>query len=104
MLANEQKLSLTAATKHIPDHPHTSTLWRWARQGLMGVRLEYQRVGRRIYTSREALDRFFEAVTLADQAAYADSHRTSATQPSASTKQRDKALAAAEAELAEAGF
>ena len=104
MLANEQILTLSAATKHIPDHPHTSTLWRWCRQGLMGVRLEYQRVGRRIYTSREALQRFFESVTEADRAAYASSHPTASPQPSTPKPNRDQAIAAAESELADAGI
>jgi len=70
----------------------------------MGVRLEYQRCGRRIYTSSAALDRFFERVTQTDQAAYADAHPTTSPQPSPSIKRRDKAVQVAERELADAGI
>lgn len=104
MVHDESKLSLSAASKHVPGNPHASTLWRWCRQGLHGVRLEYLRVGRRIVTSRESLDRFFAAVTEADQAAYADAHPTTAQHAAPSAAQRDKALAAAEAELKRAGI
>ncbi len=56
---NERLLSLTEASKVLPRiggrKPAVSTLWRWRRKGLRGVCLEYLRVGRRIVTSREAL-------------------------------------------------
>lgn len=61
-LTTEQTLSLTEATRAIPPldgkRPVPSTVWRWARKGLRGVRLEYCRVGHRVVTSREALSRF----------------------------------------------
>jgi hypothetical protein len=66
VLMNETKLSLTEAAKKIPSRPHSSTLWRWCRQGLHGVKLEYLRYGRRIYTTLEALDRFAQALAQAD--------------------------------------
>jgi len=62
---SEEMLSLTEATKVLPRHNGKrvaiSTLWRWCRQGLGGVHLEYVRIGRRIATSRGALSRFFNA-------------------------------------------
>jgi len=67
---SEDLLSLTEAAKALPKvsgkRPAVSTLWRWARKGLRGVRLEYVRVGRGIATSREALNRFFNALADAD--------------------------------------
>ncbi len=45
---------------------HTSTLWRWASRGLRGVRLEHVRLGGRIITSLEAVQRFSESLSDAD--------------------------------------
>ncbi len=70
-IENEQLLTLTEATKVLPRlngrQPAISTLWRWCRKGVRGVRLEYVRIGRNIATSREALGRFFNALARADQ-------------------------------------
>jgi hypothetical protein len=53
-------------------HPHT--LWRWAKRGLKGpngrrVLLETVRIGGRNCTSIEALQRFFERLTPAENSA-----------------------------------
>lgn len=66
MIQHETKLTLTEAAKRSPGRPHASTLWRWCREGLHGVRLEYVRFGRRIFTSTEALDRFAQALADTD--------------------------------------
>ncbi len=42
-----------------------STLWRWIGKGIEGVRLEVVYIGATPHTSREALQRFFDAVTAA---------------------------------------
>lgn len=42
---------------------HVSTLYRWATVGCRGVRLETIQIGGTCCTSREALQRFFEALT-----------------------------------------
>lgn len=42
-----------------------STIWRWHKKGISGVRLETICIGGTRYTSVEALQRFFDAVTLA---------------------------------------
>ncbi|HKQ48608.1 MAG TPA: DUF1580 domain-containing protein [Phycisphaerae bacterium] len=69
-ITNETLLSLTEATKVLPPvngkRPAIATLWRWCRKGLGGVQLEYVRVGRNIATSREALNRFVNALAAAD--------------------------------------
>jgi hypothetical protein len=61
---SEDIRSLTNATKLLPSRrgdrpPHVSCLFRWAKHGLRGVRLETIRVGGTLCTSREALERFF---------------------------------------------
>ncbi len=66
MLIKENLLTLTEAAKTLP-RPNgkkiaTTTLWRWARQGIRGIRLETRRLGRRVVTSVEALDRFTAAL------------------------------------------
>src|SRR5262249_49054459 len=61
---SEEIHSLTHATKLLPtrrgDRPvHSSCLFRWARNGLRGTKLETVRVGGTLCTSKEALERFF---------------------------------------------
>src|SRR5438309_5033972 len=60
-------LSLEDAAKLLPGGKSKSALYRWWKPGYRGVRLECRMVGRNLYTSREALDRFTAAV--ADAAA-----------------------------------
>ena len=68
---NETLLTLTEAAKVLPRvngrKPAVSTLWRWCRRGLRGVRLDYLRIGRNIVTSPQALHRFFTALAEADE-------------------------------------
>lgn len=74
-LLDETVLTFPEATRALPQPGgraiHTTTLWRWARQGLRGaggslVRLEYIRLGRKLFTSKEALARFAERLAAAD--------------------------------------
>ena len=69
-LKHEEILSLKDAANSIPaidgKSPHLSTVWRWARKGLNGVRLDYVRIGRRVCTSREAINRFVNALAEKD--------------------------------------
>ena len=98
-LANEEVVSLAAATKHLPKRrggkrPHVSTLYRWATAGVRGIRLEVIRVGSTQCTSLEALQRFCERCTAGD-----------ADRPvPTTTKQRRHQQQQAEAELAAAGI
>ena len=59
----QEILSLAQACKRIPPingkRPHLSTLYRWFDRGIAGVHLECLRVGRKLCTTQEALDRFF---------------------------------------------
>lgn len=64
-ITTERVLSLTEGTRLLPRRrrgrkPCPSTLYRWAKRGLRGVRLETVRVGGTLCTSVEALHRFFE--------------------------------------------
>lgn len=59
----EELIPLSKAVRLLPrfgrdKHPHPSTLWRWHKKGLDGAKLECVRVGKRLCTSVEALDRF----------------------------------------------
>ena len=78
--------------------PHVSTLWRWARRGVNGVKLTYRRYGRRIVTSLPACEKFSLELAAAD----CEPKPSSAGSPS--TPNHNKALAAAEAELEAAGI
>jgi hypothetical protein len=69
-LLTERIVSLAEAAKVLPAidgrKPHTTSVWRWCRQGLRGIQLEYLRVGYRIVTSYEALARFAQRLVEAD--------------------------------------
>lgn len=67
-ISKEELLPLAEAAKPLPkrrngSRPHASTLYRWAKDGLSGVRLEVLRVGDTTCTSWEALQRFFQRLT-----------------------------------------
>ena len=62
----ESRLSLAKAARHERLHP--GTLWRWIRDGILDragsrIRLEHFRRGGRIYTSHEAIVRFYERLS-----------------------------------------
>ena len=64
----ETLISLSDAAKLIParragKRAHVSVLYRWTTSGCKGVILESIQVGGTRCTSREALARFFEALT-----------------------------------------
>jgi hypothetical protein len=56
--------------------PHVATLYRWAKRGLCGVRLETISVGGTLCTSVEALQRFFAGLTDIASPPTQTSHRT----------------------------
>lgn len=68
--AKEQLISFAQAAKRLPawnDGRSVSpnTIARWARNGIKGVLLESIHIGRRQFTSVEACQRFFAALTAA---------------------------------------
>lgn len=106
-LHTERIMSLTEAAKSLPRlngrRPAISTLWRWARKGVRGVRLDYIRVGRGIATSAEALSRFFNALADVD-AQEQPAARAGATAPTLSSRVRQQQQATADEVLRKAGF
>ena len=67
----ETLLSLVEAARLLParrggKRPHVSCLYRWTTAGCKGVILESIQLGRTRCTSREALARFFNRLTCAD--------------------------------------
>jgi hypothetical protein len=92
---DEKLVTLTEASKILPGRPHISSIWRWYRRGIRGVRLETLVVAGRRYTSLESLERFCAATTAAADGV---------AMPARTSRQREKAIAAAEAELAREGI
>lgn len=103
--AHEELLSLADATKALPPidgrRPHTSTVWRWIRRGIRGVHLEHLRLGHRVCTSREALNRFAARLAEVDERPV---EKTIATPKLRTTKQREHDIARASRELESAGI
>jgi hypothetical protein len=94
-IAVEDLLPLNQAARVLPGRPHISTLWRWHRRGIRGIRLETAVVGGTRYTSRQALQRFVDRTTAA-----ADGQ----TPPVSIDRSRERAVARADAELDAAGI
>lgn len=97
----EDVVALTTAAKSLPvrragKRPHVSGVYRWTTSGCRGVILESIQIGGTRCTSREALARFFAALTEAAGTAPPAQQRTA--------KQRERAIAQADAELDEAGL
>jgi hypothetical protein len=101
---SEQLISLTDATKILPKRragkrPNVATLYRWAQIGMRGIRLEYSQIAGTKCTSREALQRFFDALT-----EQAESGRSPVPQPAKLSALRRKQIEAAEKRLQAAGI
>jgi hypothetical protein len=66
-MSKETVFGLCEAAKYVPrtsNRPvHHSTIWRWCRVGIRGVKVEHLMVGSRCVTSREALNRFFQKLS-----------------------------------------
>jgi hypothetical protein len=92
---NETLLTLAEAARSLPGRVHVSSLWRWARRGIKGVKLESIAIGGRRFTSIESLQRF------ADQLSEIDSkHQSSLTDAGV----RERRLEAVEQELRDLGL
>jgi hypothetical protein len=106
MLNIDELLTFSEAAKRVPAvggrRVHANSIWRWARKGLNGVRLEVWRIGRRFVTSEAALHRFFGELGKAETIrSYAKPARKSRPRTSA---ERARALYEAERKLEESGF
>ena len=79
----------------LPGRPNLSTLHRWRLRGVAGVKLPVIHIGGRVFVDHAEFEKPFADVTAAKEG----------TTPQARTdKQRQRAIAAAEKELSEAGI
>jgi hypothetical protein len=66
----EQLVTLCEAAKLLPmlnsKRISANAIWRWCRKGVSGIHLEHVRIGGRIFTSPDALNRFVNALAEAD--------------------------------------
>jgi len=68
-IGKEKIITFSEATKLLPRRragkkPHVSTLYRWAKRGIRGTILETIQVGGTCCTSMEAIQRFFDALSM----------------------------------------
>ena len=57
-ILQETVCTLREAAELVPTKPHVATVWNWTRKE--GTRLETYRIGGRVVTSREAVQRFLD--------------------------------------------
>ena len=60
-LLTEDLCSLPEAAKLLPNRPHASSVWRWSKRGVGGVKLETLKIGSQVFTSAQAVTRFLIA-------------------------------------------
>lgn len=95
---NENVLSLSGAARSVPavdrgKRPNPSTVFRWIREGVRvasgeRVHLESARIGSRLVTSAEALERFFARLAEADSEGARDPHPSQPDTAPASARRR----------------
>ncbi|MGB2985455.1 MAG: DUF1580 domain-containing protein [Phycisphaerae bacterium] len=104
MLHDEHVVTFSEAARSLPKvngrRPHASSIWRWVRKGIRGVKLESRRVGGRFVTSLEALERFSKALAEID---LPDRPKTTSGRR-ATSRQRAKPIKKAEAVLTAGGI
>ncbi len=66
-ILKEKLLTLEQAARFFPGRVAPSTIWRWHRKGVRGVRLETIVIGGKRFTSAQALERFAAASTAASE-------------------------------------
>ena len=94
-LSSENVFPVNEAPKHIPGRPSQASVWRWCLYGCGGIKLESILMGGRRLTSTEAIQRFADART---------SQADGAPAPPRTSRQRQRGIDRAEAELAKAGI
>jgi len=65
-IASENPLTIREAAARLPGRPHVATIHRWIARGVRGVRLEAGLLGGKRITSVEALQRFLDSLTGAE--------------------------------------
>jgi len=96
-VSHEDLIPLRDAPRHLPSRAngkrlHVSAVYRWAKHGVKGIRLETVSIGGTTYTSAEALQRF------ADQLTARRSLHVEEPQTSSEARRRASALVAARLE------
>jgi len=81
---------------------HTTSIWRWCRKGVRGVKLENAIIGSRIITSVQALNRFVNVLSEAPLPERHWMHKPGVRRRT--DKERTRAMAEAEKLLREQGF
>jgi hypothetical protein len=100
IFGNEVPISLADARDFLPNRPDISTLFRWCTPGVRGITLEHVRIGKRIYTSREAVQRFITRTTEAETSGQLAPRMRKRSSPTS----RERRIERAEAELQSTGF
>ena len=106
---NVEHITLANAAKRCPGRPSANAVWRWCRTGIRSrtglvVRLEHIRVGGRIFTTEDALNRFFAAVAQADEGYFLSREVTLHRPTPRRSGDAEKRLALANKTLDDAGF
>jgi hypothetical protein len=101
---SESIITLTEAARLLPHRRagrpvHVSCIYRWCQNGVRGVCLEFTQIGATKCTSREALQRFFDALTT-----QVEFGRGPVPTPPKMSSQRRKQIEAAEKRLQAAGI
>jgi len=69
-ILTEDILSLSNARKEIGSlsgyHPDLSSMTRWCKRGVGGIKLGHVKIGNKLFTSRQAISRFIEERTAAE--------------------------------------
>jgi hypothetical protein len=104
----ETAITLTRAADDLPRRrrgrkTHVSTLFRWSTVGCKGVVLETIQIGGTRCTSREALQRFFERLSLPVQVGAVGEGRPGLAVGGRTVAQRQRQAAEAGRKLAEMG-
>ena len=61
--AIEELMSISEASRLLPNNPGAETIWCWRTKGIRGVRLETALVGGRRYVTRKAIEEFIQRLT-----------------------------------------
>lgn len=85
-IPEDQRITLSQASRHAPGRPNTSTMWRWCRRGVLArdgsrVYLKHQRFGSRVFTTLAWLNEFGEALAAADASYFSQLHHSESTSP-----------------------
>ena len=68
---DNELIDMKAAAKLVPTKPSPAAVWRWCRKGIVArngerIYLEHRRYGRRLFTTKAALEAFAKATAEAD--------------------------------------